>query len=111
MARATAPILDSTFSDMAIVLHDVRSLGQSGRHFDALVATADRLRDAGQRVAHQGDDGDLHVGLSLPCWAENEDARTGYRVRLAASRRRTYAGDSSCCPAGGTASESNLSQG
>src|SRR5271165_879637 len=32
--------------------------------------TADRLRDAGQRVAHQGDDGDLHVGLSLRCWVE-----------------------------------------
>jgi len=31
---------------------------------------ADRLRDAGQRVAHQGDDGDLHVGLSQLCWAE-----------------------------------------
>jgi hypothetical protein len=27
---------------------------------------------------------------------------------LAASRRRTYTGDSWCCPAGGTASESNL---
>jgi hypothetical protein len=34
----------------------------------------------------------------------------GYRARLAESRGRTYTGDSSCCPPGGTASESNLNQ-
>src|SRR5258705_2471297 len=34
----------------------------------------------------------------------------GYRVGLTASRRRTFTGDSSCCPPGGTASESNLNQ-
>src|ERR1700686_100459 len=34
-------------------------------HDDFLAA--DRLRDAAKRVAHQGDDGDLHVGLFSYC--------------------------------------------
>jgi len=47
-----------------------RGLGEhAGLHghlvLDDDFLAADRLRDAGQRVAHQGDDGDLHVGFSL----------------------------------------------
>jgi hypothetical protein len=49
-----------------------RGLGEhAGLHghvvLDDDFLAADRLRDAGQRVAHQGDDGDLHVGLALYC--------------------------------------------
>jgi hypothetical protein len=36
MAQATAPILDSTETDMPTALRDVRSQGQSGKHMLAL---------------------------------------------------------------------------
>jgi AraC family transcriptional regulator len=36
MAQATAPILDSTFSDMPTVLRNVCFRGQSGKHILAL---------------------------------------------------------------------------
>jgi len=48
---------------------------------------------------------------STPYYEHDSVTSAGYRVGLAASRRRTYTGDSWCRPVGGTASESNLGQG